>query len=317
MKILGVGAPLIDIIINISEERFKSLQLRKGDSYLVEQKEFDDLLSKFSGEYTISFGGSVANTVAHLLELKADASLLGIVADDEWGQKIQTHYTSLGMRHHSLIIKDFKKTGACVCLVTPDGERTMLAHLGASALWGEDMLTDELFQNFKHIHIEGYIIFAESFFYSLLEKAKQYSCKISLDLSSIDIVEHLGEKLDKLLLNFIDIIFLNEQEAIATKKGKNAIDVLISLSKLSSVVALKLGKKGSCLACDGNFYQKDAYKVNCIDSVGAGDIWAAGFLFKFYQREEPEKILKFSNFLSSLVVETHGARLSKEQWLKV
>ena len=310
MRILGVGAAIIDILVSIEEDFLVKHNLKKGDSVMSSQNEIKGKLSQIVTEPKIMAGGSVANTIRSLEQLgEQNGRFISLVGEDKFGSIFQSSFKS------SLVgtTKEMA-TGICLSLITPDGQRTMMTDLGASQCFYEQEMDASILEDFDHLHLEAYTLFNRDFFYNLIKKAKEKSMSISLDLSAISIVETFGDSLPSLLKDYIDILLVNEEEAIAFTGKKEVAEAMNILVDYCPTVCYKQGIKGAYLFIDGQLHHAPAYKVDDVrDSTGAGDLWAAGFFYATINKLSYEKRILLANFLGAETIKNIGAFVSIEQ----
>jgi len=206
--------------------------------------------------------------------------------------------------------------GHCLSLVTPDGERTMRTDLGAAMGLAPEEISAEDFVGCTHAHIEGYLLFNEDLMNAVLNAAKDAGCTISVDLASFEVVNATKPILPNILRDYVDIVFANEEEAAAyTGKEDDFEGMARELAELCQVAAVKIGAKGSYIAADGNVIKAEpvlAPKV--VDTTGAGDLWAAGFLYGWTQKRPLEECAKIGSMLGAAVVQERGSVLPEDVW---
>jgi len=207
-------------------------------------------------------------------------------------------------------------TGIATTFITSGGERTFATYLGAAATMSPQEMYKEVFENYDLIHVEGYLVFNRELILEICRLAKACGLKISMDMASYNIVEQMHDLFEELLRDYVDIIFANEDEAKAFT-GKEEHEAVEKLSEYCSVVVVKLGERGSIVKIDGEVTDIPAVKANCIDTTGAGDIFASGFLYGYTNRLPVKEIGKIASLLGAESVQTIGAHLSDTQWEKL
>lgn len=314
-KILGVGSPLLDILTNIDDPFLLEINGDKGGMELVSEKEQTQILAKLiKGEVKKSPGGSAANTMIGLLKLGLDSSFLGKLGHDEDGEFFINQFKKLGGGHERFKFCKSNGTGKCLSLITPDTERTMRTYLGAAASLDISDITADDFENYTHVHMEGYMLFNQDLAIHLLEFAKQSGCTVSLDLASFEVVNANKKTLPNLLNQYVDMVFANEEEAEAFSNSKDPVYALDQLSEFCSTVAVKLGPKGVHVKHQGDKTFTEAVKVRAVDSTGAGDLWASGFLYGILIGKSTSESAQFGSIIGSEVVQEIGAVISDEKW---
>ena len=314
-KVLAIGSPLVDIIVNVPEAFVLSMDGEKGGMELVLPQDIESLIQK-AGEdrkKRFSIGGSSANLLLGLLKLGyTEANFLGKLADDKNGQFYKNTFNSLGEQKFKYCSNS--QTGSCLSLVTPDTQRTMRTYLGASSNLSIDDITKKDLEGVHHLHLEGYLLFNQELTYHILSLAKEVGSSISLDLSSFEVVQANKDVLGDLLKDYIDIVFANEDEAASFVGHRDIQRTLQDFSKYCSIAAVKLGEKGAHIYAKGEVFYQEAEKVNAVDSTGAGDLWASGFLYGYLQGKPWSYTLPLAAKLGGSVVQNIGAFLEESQW---
>ena len=211
-------------------------------------------------------------------------------------------------------------TGKCLILVTPDAKRTMSSMLGVSAFLGKSDIDFDVVENSKIFYIEGYMVTSEDNFnavISVLEHLKDKDVKKALSLSDAGIVHGFKEKFDLIESYGIDMIFCNDDEAIAFSGKENLDDAIGFYKEKSYMTAITKGAEGSVVISDGVEQLAPAEQITPIDTNGAGDMFAGSFMHAYLEGNNIEACAKFANYASSKVVETFGPRLSSDGYAQV
>lgn len=313
MKILGMGNALVDMMIRIEDEQvFDEFGLLKGGMRLVDAPYIERLLARLKPlSMEIATGGSAANTMYGLGKLGLETSFIGKVAADEIG-KFMTE-DMLNSRIKPLLLQGVEPTGIALALVTPDSERTFAVNLGCAIELTSEDITAEMFSGFDIFHIEGYLVQNRALLDEALHLAKQAGAKVSFDLASFDVVEENLEYLKSIIGRYVDILFANEDEARAFC-GLNPEEALKEISKTVPVTVIKTGEKGSLISDGKQVYKIGVIPAKSIDTTGAGDLYAAGFLFGVANGLPMEVCGKVGALLAGKVIEVLGAKMSDETW---
>jgi sugar/nucleoside kinase (ribokinase family) len=312
--ILGVGSPLLDLLINVNDAFIDSIEGDKGGMNLVSTDQMTDLVAKAGNPHRAP-GGSAGNTIFGLARLNTPASFLGMIGDDEDGEFYKTRLVELGGDDSRFQVNPACHTGRCLCLITPDSERTMRTDLGASGLITAADVTSDIFTDIGHVHLEGYSLFNRDFAKQLMVEAKAANCTVSLDLASFEVVAANRDVLPELLENYIDIVFANEDEAREFCGDLTPEEQAAELCKYCSVAAVKLGKEGCCLLEKGGEpVRVSANVVEAVDTTGAGDLWQTGFLYGLAKGASLEDCARYGAIISAEVVQIIGADISDERW---
>jgi sugar/nucleoside kinase (ribokinase family) len=206
-------------------------------------------------------------------------------------------------------------TGRVLSVVTPDTQRTMFTYLGASSLLGPDDVQIDDFMDVGVVYLEGYLLFNRPVVERIIALAKQAKAKIALDLGSYQVVEICRDFLEQILPS-VDIVLANEDEAKAYTGMGESESLEILAGKVGTAV-VKIGKKGALLAQGKNRFQVDAHVVKALDTTGAGDLWASGFLFGLTQDLGIENAARLGCKVGSEVVQVMGAVIPDTGWLRI
>lgn len=314
LKILGVGSPILDILVNVDDAFIGGIEGRKGGMELVSSDKLEAILANAKTAHTRAPGGSAGNTIFGLARLGVKTAFLGKVGSDEDGEFYTKRLSDFGGDTKSFRHNTGVHTGRCLSLVTPDSERTMRTDLGAAATLSADEISENDFADISHVHIEGYLLYAEPVCLKVLETAKKCNCTVSLDLASFEVVKHKMSILPDVLKKYVDIVFANEDEArefCGTDSSEKAIEIL---SGYCDTVAVKLGKKGCILKSGTKTASAQAELVNAVDTTGAGDLWQAGFLYAFLNGKDLDTCGRYGAILGAEVVQVMGAEIPPARW---
>lgn len=314
-KIIGVGSPIVDSIAQIDDAFLQSVDGDKGGMVLVNAATIEQIAGRIPGGTTRSPGGSSGNTLFALARLGADTAFLGKIGNCENGQFYRDRFTQLG-GDSSRFKTGEALNGHCLSLVTPDGERTMRTDLGAAMTLQPEEISPADFAGCQHAHIEGYLLFNQALLQAVLHAAKEAGCTISLDLASFEVVQAAGESLTGILRDYVDIVFANEEEATAyTGLGDDYPAMARELAALCSIAAVKIGARGAWIASgDGLFHAESVPAEKVVDTTGAGDLWAAGFLYGWSRQRELADCAHYGALLGSAVVQQQGTELPVNIW---
>mgnify|MGYP001397217381 FL=1 len=308
MKILGIGNAIIDVLCRVSDDFLIKNSLTKSTMKLIDQAEFNSLLSRLKIEDTIS-GGSVANSIVGLSQLGNKVAFVGKVKNDKLGQKYED-----GLKKENVEFLYLKKdepipTGSCLILITPDSERTMCTYLGTAGKINDQDININDIKNSEITFLEGYL-WDEGEPKKAFNKAINNSNKVAMSLSDIFCVErHKAEFLD-LVKNKLDIIFANEQEIMSLINTKDFKDVIDFTKILNKNVVITRGEKGAIAVNKGEVFECNAKEnLNISDLTGAGDLFAAGYLHGIINNMSSKESLEKGTELSSKIIQKIGARI--------
>tara|TARA_B110001452_G_scaffold138439_1_gene115102 strand:- start:1059 stop:1988 length:930 start_codon:yes stop_codon:yes gene_type:complete len=309
MKILGIGNAIVDVICKVEENYLSKNGLKKSTMKLVDEVEFNKLLSTLKIEETVS-GGSVANSIAGLSQLKNKVGFIGKINDDDLGQKYEDGLKKENVDFLYSRKKEVLPTGTCLILITPDSERTMCTFLGTAGKINENDVNTNFIKNSEMIFLEGYL-WDEGEPKSAFEKAIKSSNKVAMSLSDLFCVERHKPNFLDLVKNKIDITFANEQEITSLINAKN-FDEVISFSKqLNKIIIITRGEKGSIAINKDEVTECESKKnLKIVDLTGAGDLFAAGFLHGYINNQCTQKCLEKGTEMSSKIIQRLGARIN-------
>ena len=309
MKILGIGNAIVDVICKVSENFITQNGLQKGSMKLIfEEKEFQKLLLNLKIEKTIS-GGSVANSIVGLSQLKNDVGFVGKISDDIFGNKYEKGLKEENVKFFYFKRKESLPTGTCLILVTPDSERTMCTFLGIAGKINENDIDSKVISDADLIFLEGYL-WDEGEPQKAFEKAINNSRKTAMSLSDKFCVERHRSHFIDLVKNKLDIIFANEDEMISLTQSQNFNEVVDFVKQTKKNFIITRGEKGAISINNGKIFEVDIKKnLKVIDLTGAGDLFAAGFLHGYVNNFTQSECLEKGTELSSKVIQQFGARL--------
>jgi len=313
-RIIGIGSALLDVLARVPEEFVAELPGGKGGMVLVDGPEMAALLGRLPADASLVPGGSAANTVLGLGHLGLGGRLLAKVGDDEHGRLYRRNARAAGVDEVAFKVNPDVPTGTCISLVTPDSERTMRTSLGAAATISPDEVSVADFTGCTHAHIEGYMLFNRELMFHLLRTAKAAGCTVSLDLASYEVVGACSDILADLLGEWVDMVFANEDEAAAFVGNKDEEAALAALAELCDVAVVKLGKRGALMRRGDELAQVGPRVIPPVDTTGAGDLWATGFLYGMFTGRTLAECGEFGAQVADEVVQIMGAAIPPERW---
>lgn len=315
-KILGIGNALVDVLMRIEkDDLLKEFNLPKGSMQLIDMGAAIDIENKTKEiSKEIAAGGSAANTINGLANLGVPCGYIGKIGNDLFGQLFKEDMEKKGVEAH--LYPGTLETGRANTFITSDGERTFGTFLGSAVELSATDLSKEIFKAYDYLHIEGYLVFNHDLIERALQLAKEAGLKISLDMASYNVVEANKDFLDKMVREYVDILFANEEEAKAFT-GKEPEIAVNEIAEMCEISVVKIGEKGSLIKSGGNSYTAGIIKANCIDTTGAGDLYAAGFLYGLAQGRSLEQCGKLGAILGGNVIEVVGAKMDDARWEKI
>lgn len=314
-KIIGLGNALVDIIVFIEDDALlQELELPKGSMQLVDI-ERSSRIRKACEQLPQSFasGGSAANTINGVARLGAGASFIGKIGKDDYGRIFREDLEKNNIK--PILFHSETHSGRAVALISPDKERTFATHLGAAIELASDDISGEHFHGHDIFHIEGYCVQDHELLEKSVKIAREQGMTISIDMASYNVVEENLAFLKYIVNEYIDIVFANEEEA-KSFTGKQPEEALDEIATMCKIAVVKTGKDGSMVKSGDNVYHIPAIDARVVDTNGAGDIYAAGFLYGFSKDWSLDKCARTGGILAGTIIEITGARLSEEGWEK-
>mgnify|MGYP004702243481 CR=1 FL=1 len=312
-KILGIGNALVDIMIALPEDSlFEQFGLPRGSMTLVDRAQSAKIY-KATQQYQkdVTTGGSAANTIHGLASLGVACGYAGKIGDDDLGNLFKNEFQQKKITTH--LPYSQLDTGRVMAMVSTDSERTMATYLGAAAGLVPADFSKELFRQYEIVYVEGYLVQDHQLIEFILKTAHDLGLKVVIDLSSYNIVEHNLKFLKKLVTEYVDIVFANEEEALAFTSFE-PLKALESISELCEIAIVKTGIKGSMIKKGNEIFHILPIPTQSVDTTGAGDSYAAGFLYGYVNGLSLQQCGNIASLVSSKAVETMGARIPESSW---
>lgn len=317
-KVLGVGAALVDMLIQVDEEWVVRKGQAKGGMHMVDWATMGRMLGDVSSDVETVPGGSACNTMVGLSRLGGKSAFLCKVGEDELGELFVENLRR--NRVHSHARSGGSPTGRVLSAVTPDAQRTMFTYLGASAELSPAEVGDAVYADAGVLYVEGYLAYQAPLLRAVIAQAKTQGLQVVLDFGSFGVVNDCRALLSDLLsTGLVDVIIANEDEAKAFTTIEEELAVE-HLAKIAKVAVVKLGKRGALIASGEELVSVEAVPVQAVDTTGAGDLWAAGFLYGYLNGWSLEKCGKLASAVASEVVQVLGPSIPDagyERLLKV
>jgi len=313
MKILGMGNALVDIMTPLKDdsilERFK---FQKGSMTLV-----DNEMSGYLYNETIGLmkqkasGGSAANTIHGLSHLGAETTFIGKIGNDELGKFFKKDMQNNGIS--PILFNSITETGRVLAMVSPDSERTMATYLGAAVELCAQDLSSDIFKGYDFFYVEGYLVQNRELIQKSLRIAKHSGIKTCIDLASFNVVLENVKFLKEIIREYVDIVFANEEESKALT-GKEPEGALEEISELCKIAVVKLGSKGSMIREGSEITRVMANKAKSVDTTGAGDLFAAGFIYGIGKGYSYQVAAEIGSLIAARVIENIGAKMAESTW---
>lgn len=325
MAIIGIGNAIVDIVTTVEDDFLKRNNFEKGSMVLIDQ-DISDQLEKNSF-HKLQCGGSAANTIFTISQLGDKSKFIGKVANDSFGRKFAQQIAESGVQFYCDQVNNTRSedlTAKSFVLVSPDGQRTMCTYLGCASEISDTDIKDNIFIDGKILFLEGYLWDRDSTINALkksIRLAKENNLKIALSLSDpFCVLRHKNDFLN-LIKKDIDILFANQAEFLSLIDAKNFDPAQISdfFADNSSIIAvITRSEKGCVVYNDGNLIPVRAVKVkDVVDTTGAGDAFAAGFLHGIINQMTLEDSAKLANEIASQIIQKYGSRFEANEIDKI
>ncbi|MBN2434968.1 MAG: adenosine kinase [Spirochaetes bacterium] len=314
--LIGVGSPIVDLLAKINENFLLNIGGGKGGMQLVDDSIMDKIITEIDkSTITVSPGGSAANTIFAASHLGLRTAFVGKLGRDENSRFYESEFRRAGGSRSRFKHTYHNSTARCLSLITPDAERTMRTNLAAASELDVSDINSHDFQECRHVHLEGYLMYNPELFIHILKTVKQSGCTISMDLGSYEVVNSSRLELTELISKYVDMVFANEDEAEALF-GKNDHEKnLDSLGDLCETAAIKIGPDGSLIKSGKDFVLVKPEPASArIDTTGAGDLWASGFLYARLRGHDLATSGRAASYMGARAVEKTGTAFNSEEW---
>ena len=313
-KILGVGTALVDVICQVEDNIISDLNLSKGSMTLIEESQIQNIRSNFTNPL-ITSGGSVCNTVHELNFGSHEASFYGKVSDDEYGNAFIQDLEKANILFKGVSRKSDLPTGCCNILVSPDGERTMATHIGIGSQLQPDEVSENILDNIDHMYMESYL-WDHELTKKTLKKfgdiAKSKNIETSLSLSDPFCVDRHRDELNNFIKENVDLVFCNFDEAKMFSQSETMADVSSFFKDYGKKIVMTSGAEGAYFFYNDDVSHQPSKKIeNVIDTTGAGDNFAAGFLDFYLSGKSVDEALINGNTRAVEVIQQLGPRIKR------
>ena len=313
-KILGVGTALVDVICQVEDNIISDLNLSKGSMTLIEESQIQNIRSNFTNPL-ITSGGSVCNTVHELNFGSHEASFYGKVSDDEYGNAFIQDLEKANISFKGVSRKSDLPTGCCNILVSPDGERTMATHIGIGSQLQPDEVSENILDNIDHMYMESYLWDHELTKKTLKkfgEIAKSKNIEISLSFSDPFCVDRHRDELNNFIKENVNLVFCNFDEAKMFSQSETMADVSSFFNDYGKKIVMTSGAEGAYFFYNDDVSHQPSKKIeNVIDTTGAGDNFAAGFLDFYLSGKSVDEALINGNTRAVEVIQQLGPRIKR------
>lgn len=316
MNTIGLGNALVDVLLKLkSDDVLAEVGIAKGAMDMINRDQMVTIRKTQENlERSQAPGGSVCNTMRAMACLGSKTGFIGKIGDDTVGEYYEQELKKAGVTPYFLRTEGI--SGSCTVLISPDGERTMGTFLGPGPDITSQEIKDEILRNYNCIYIEGYLLVNEELVKGTMQKAKNAGLKVALDLSNFNIVNAFHGLLEDIIPNYVDILFSNESEAEAFT-GLKAQDAVKALSEKVEISLVTLGKEGALVGSKGQVISVPAEGGKPVDTTGAGDHFAAGFLYGQSIGATLEQSARIGSLLAGYIIDVVGAQIPDDKWEQI
>jgi len=314
---MAIGNALLDTLVTIPDDGFlPGSGLTKGHMTLVDSTASQNIMERAAG-FSVhdSPGGSAANTVRGIAGLGMPCGYIGKVGHDPCGDLYQSDLEK--NRIQSILLRGELPTGRCISLISPDCERTMATYLGSAVDLCADDIDASYLNGYDYLHLEGYLVQNRMLIKKAMEAGKEKGLCVSLDLASPNVVAGHLPFLQGLTSQYVDIIFANEEEAMVFTDTLDPREALFVLSTFCKIAVIKLGSKGSMISYQHSRFIIEPFRAEAVDATGAGDMYAAGFLYGMARGYGLETCGQIASYMGSRTVQIMGSSFSVRDWKEI
>ena len=309
--LVAIGNAIVDVLINVDESFLSKNSLPKGSMTLIDENKAKELYLNSTAALETS-GGSAANTAAGLLNLGSSANFIGRVKEDKLGKVFRDDICKTGAGFNTSLLKEGPSTGRCLIYVTPDAERTMCTYLGCSILLDEKDIDFSILTSAKVLYLEGYLWDldkAKNAFKTAAMECRKNGVKVALSLSDIFCIKRHRESFQSLVEEYVDILFANENEIIALYQSSSLNSAVANIQGKCEIAVVTRGSKGSLIISKEKEYSINSYNFGkTIDTTGAGDLYASGFLHGYINSKDLLTCGNFGSICAGHIVTQLGSR---------
>lgn len=309
--VVGIGNAIVDVLTHTDDEFLERRGMAKGGMMLIDEDSAERLYGEMDPRIEAS-GGSAANTIAGIASLGGRGAYIGKVSNDSLGESFRSGMHEAGVRYRTSPASGGPQTARCLIFVTGDAQRTMNTFLGASATLAPEDLDEELIRTSAITYLEGYLwdpAPAKEAFLAAARMAHAAGRKVALTLSDSFCVERYRDEFRDLVDNHVDILFGNDTEVRSLYRTDDLDHALDTLRGRCEIAAITRGEHGSSVLHDGRRIDVTAERVEqVVDTTGAGDLFAAGFLFGLSRGDDVERSARIGNLVAAEIISHWGAR---------
>ena len=317
-RVIGIGNALTDMLVNLkSDAVLGQFNLAKGSMSLVDTTLQTEISKSVAGlPYSLSLGGSAGNTIRAMARLGTEVGFIGKVGEDTTGDFYIQALNNLSIE--PVIFRGTEKSGKCVSLISPDGERTLVTHLGAALELDPEEIDPAIFEGYDCLYVEGYLVQDHALIEKAAATAKLCGLNVAIDLASFNVVAENLEFLHRLVEQYVDIVFANEDEAKTFTCEGEPVNALQKISELCELAVVKIGTKGALIKRGNEVVHVGIMAAaKRVDTTGAGDFYAAGFMYGLCEGLNLRQCGTIGAITAGKVIEVVGTTFGEEAWEEI
>ncbi len=317
-RVIGIGNALTDMLVNLKDDSvLERFDLPKGSMNLVDTALQTEISKSVAGlPYALSLGGSAGNTIRAMARLGCQTGLIGKVGEDTTGDFFVRALENLHIE--PVVFRGTERSGKCVSLISPDGERTMVTYLGAALELEATEIDPAIFEGYDCLYVEGYLVQNHALIEQAMRTAKACGLQVALDLASFNVVAENLDFLHRLVAEYVDIVFANEDEAKTFTGEAEPVNALQAISELCELAVVKIGMRGALIKQGGEVVHVGIMAAaKRVDTTGAGDFYAAGFLAGLCNGLSLRQCGTIGAVAAGKVIEVVGTTFGEEAWEEI
>ena len=317
-RVIGIGNALTDMLVNLKNDAVLArFDLAKGSMNLVDATLQTEISKSVAGlPYSLSLGGSAGNTIRAMARLGCEVGFIGKVGRDKTGDFFVQALENLHVE--PAVFRGTERSGKCVSLISPDGERTMVTHLGAALELSAPEIEPDLFDGYDCLYVEGYLVQNHELIRKAARTAKACGLQVAIDLASFNIVAENRAFLRELVRDYVDIVFANEDEAKTFTCEAEPLNALQAISEMARLAVVKIGTKGALIKQgDEAVHVGIMAAAKRVDTTGAGDFYAAGFMAGLCDGLSLRQCGTIGAITAGKVIEVVGTTFGEESWEEI
>ncbi len=317
-RVIGIGNALTDMLVNLKDDSvLERFDLPKGSMNLVDTALQTEISKSVAGlPYALSLGGSAGNTIRAMARLGCQTGLIGKVGEDTTGDFFVRALENLHIE--PVVFRGTERSGKCVSLISPDGERTMVTYLGAALELEDSEIDPAIFEGYDCLYVEGYLVQNHALIEQAMRTAKACGLQVALDLASFNVVAENLDFLHRLVAEYVDIVFANEDEAKTFTGEAEPVNALQAISELCELAVVKIGMRGALIKQGGEVVHVGIMAAaKRVDTTGAGDFYAAGFLAGLCNGLSLRQCGTIGAVAAGKVIEVVGTTFGEEAWEEI